>query len=119
MTVSVKDLRAKFPEFKQCDTGIGTLAIEEAECNINATAWGSRADLGTLYLAAHLLKIASKGDSLPGGPLSSYKAGDITAQWATPRLDGAGAITAGTLLRTVYGMRYMELRRLIFASRVL
>ena len=116
MAVTVQDIRAKFPEFKSCDVGIAAEAITEAECNINATAWGALADLGTKYLAAHLIKLATKGDSLPGGPPSQLKIGDASASFAVPR---GGVFSDPTLMRTVYGMRYLGLRRQIFPSRVL
>lgn len=119
MAITIKDLRAKFAEFKDCDQGLALEAIEEAELNINADAWSVRADLGAVYLAAHLLKIALKADAIPGGPISQLKTSDVSASYAAPRIDPAVALSFGTLMQTVYGRRYFELRRQIFASRVI
>ena len=66
MSVDADDLIEKFPEFAQAEAGVAgaamiTAAIAEATLEIDVAVWGDLADVGTLWLAAHILCISPYG----------------------------------------------------------
>ena len=95
MSVSYSSLVLKFPEFITADADEQTRItsfITDASLEVNATAWGTKRDLGISYLAAHRLAMANR-------TLASGTAGLTGAP-------GNGAIYAITLaiLRLTVGL---------------
>jgi hypothetical protein len=62
MAVSVHRFRKAFPEFDRSEDELCAQKIAEATARISATTWGTRADLGIMYLAAHLLSRSPEGE---------------------------------------------------------
>ena len=115
MAVTPTSLKAKFSALSDADDADLQVWIDEAELNVCRSSWGDRADDGVSYLAAHLYfsfnDASSEGAS---GPVTekkvdqlsaSYQVGDIFSDW-----------DMGT---TKFGRRFIGLRRLIFAARVI
>lgn len=72
---------------------------------MSADAWGSKLDMGSKYLAAHLGALA-KGASAnaPAGPLTSETVGPNSRSWAAPTLSATDDYDS-----TAYGRRYLAL----------
>lgn len=67
MTVSVSDIRTRFPEFDNSaitSDALITMLIDEAETRTPATIWGSKQDAGIRYLTAHLLALSPQAREL-------------------------------------------------------
>lgn len=63
MTVSTSSFKDRFAQFANTDDDLVQLVLDEASSQVNRTVWGSRADEGILYLAAHLLEIDAYGEA--------------------------------------------------------
>lgn len=124
MAVTVADFRARFPEFGD-NTGDFpdarvTLALADALLNMNVYAWGLRADMGQVYMAAHLLAI--EGDAFGGiggtsfGAVTQESVGEISRSFAAP--SGALTDSDGDLLWTKYGMVFSRLKRNIVSTPI-
>lgn len=61
MALDADGFRLRFPEFDRTPTELVDAKLAEAELEIDRTVWGTKADLGVGYLAAHLLSIAPTG----------------------------------------------------------
>ena len=117
MTVTVQDIKDHFTEFQ----GLSTTVIErwktQAERRVSVTQWSDKADDGVLWLTAHLLKmhcIRASGGTVPAGPVSQKKTGDLSETYAIPLGIGRSA-----LAQTSYGQYFLELQSSIFSKRVL
>jgi len=117
MAVSVATFRVRFPEFEDVLDPRVTLFIGDAELQVNEDKWGRFYALGVQYLAAHLLSIdieqsASAGAGVDGaGPVYSETVGPLNYKRAVLPM----ALDSGEaqLASTSYGLRYIELRKVI------
>ncbi len=112
MTVTVADIRAKFPAFASTDAGTVTAAIEEAERSTNRAHFGGRADDAVKYLAAHILHQDAGGAGAAAGPMTSETKGPISRSFAV------SSTSSDPRASTAYGRRYLELLQTTFAGRV-
>lgn len=62
MAVTVRQIVAKFPEFRNTPEQVIALCLAEATACVNATVWGDKADFGVQYLTAHLIHIRPSGE---------------------------------------------------------
>lgn len=116
MAVTPGTLKAKFKELGSASGADLTIWIEEAERNVCRDAWGSRADDGVSYLAAHLYSCfggtSATGGGGAAGPVTSKKVDQIQATFAV------GDIFKNSDLGTTkFGRRFLSLRKLQFAAR--
>ena len=115
MAVTEASLKAKFPGLAAATSGTLQPWINEAELNVCRVAWGSRADDGVSYLAAHLYSCfgsSASGAAGASGPLMSKRVDQIAATYKV------GDVFANSDLGTTkYGRRFLGLRGLIFAPR--
>ncbi|MCK6585954.1 MAG: DUF4054 domain-containing protein [Polyangiaceae bacterium] len=83
MALDRATFRARFPEFNTADDAYVDAKLAEALLQIDASVWGTKADLGQGYLAAHLLAVSPFGQQ---ARLSS-KEGETTYHkvWASLR----------------------------------
>jgi len=124
LTVDAASFKLRFVEFTAVDDTAVERSIAEAERRTNETAWGSRYDDGINYFTAHLVAmnlrnaVATQGEASVKGPLLSEKVGPLSRQFAS--LGFASKLTRDDMLfaQTPYGMQYVELRDLVFATRV-
>jgi len=106
------DIRSRLPEFEALSTECIQTALDEAVIVINPEQWANKFDLGVLYYVGHTLSIAG-GNTAPNAP-TSEKVGDVSASYAV-----SGEISSSGFGSSVYGRKYIEIRRVCFASRIM
>lgn len=121
---SLADFRARFPEFGDNSGNFPdvrvNLALTDALLHMNTAVWGLRADLGQLYMAAHLLAI--EGDAFGGtgsatlGSVIQESVGDVSREFAVPGV----SITEveRDLAWTKYGIVFSRLKHNIVSTPV-
>lgn len=62
MAVSVRKLKAEFPEFRDTDPVLIQRAIRDATLQIESSVWGAKADAGISYLAADIITSGPHGE---------------------------------------------------------
>lgn len=115
MAATRADLIARASEFTATPVATVDLALADALLQINATNWGSKADLGQIYLAAHLLKTWELQSAAASGPVSSRKDGDLAETYAVI----TAPLSDAALQSTVWGSLYLEIRSTIFSLRTI
>lgn len=118
------EFRARLAEFTSGDYGDGAVvtALEDAALQINANAWGVKAALGQLYLAAHSLALFGPAASrIPGvvatGVVTGETVGEVSRTYSNPYGNTAPGSTDFGLTR--YGQMYERLKRQVIGSPVL
>lgn len=91
-------------------------AIDQADAEIYAPAWGTRAKVAEVALARHYLVSNgavpnSGGAGAGGGPLSGARVGEVQVTYAVPQWSAAMGIDP-TLFTTKWGQQYAHLQRL-------
>ena len=127
MTVSAASFRASFPEFASTTTypdAAVTMWLTAAGDLLSAERWGNLLDLGTSLYIAHNLTLGAKdakAASMGGvgggsaGVVSSKSVDKVSVAYDT----GAGTIEgAGAWNLTTYGVRYLQLARMVGAGAV-
>jgi hypothetical protein len=110
--ITLTDIQTRFPgAFDAVTEGQASLVIDEAAREIVEDVWGDSYDDGILYLSAHLLTlfVVSQGVGGGGGPVSSRQVGDVSVTFATAR--SASEIASGQFGSTLFGQRFLQLRR--------
>lgn len=81
-----------------------------ASLSVNSTIWGSKADLGTGLLAAHMMTMSNrKGRS----GVTSEKVGDLARSYAPTDTDD------GALGQTSYGQEFLRLRKSLLITPII
>jgi hypothetical protein len=62
MTISERQFRAQFPEFRDTAPAVVERAISDATAQIDATVWGTKTNLGIKYLAADIIASGPLGE---------------------------------------------------------
>ena len=62
MKAALLNFKKRFPEFEHTDDKLISMAINEAEIEMNRNYWGEFFDVASLYLAAHKLAISPMGE---------------------------------------------------------
>ncbi len=108
MSVSASDITTRFSEFAAVATATIDLAITDATLSVNRARWGDKADLATVYLAAHLLVNGGWGAGAgAAGAVIKKKVGDLDKTFAAPTI----ATTDSELGITKYGRLFLRLRK--------
>lgn len=115
MAVTPGDLKQLFPEFTSIPNSRLQLYLDQAARQVNTCAWGSRADDGISYLAAHLVATMGQDQSAAGqGVVTQKRVGDVSAAY------GYGAKTLESAYgSTKYGRTYEQLQSLVVGCRCL
>lgn len=108
-------LKTSWPEFAAIDDTVIQAALDDADEEINADAWGTRAVKAECALAAHFLKQRGVLDAgapggLPTDNVASVKVGDVSVTYNTAAV--MMAVQAGVdpaLVTTKYGQEYVRL----------
>ncbi len=122
MTVTVASFRVDFPEFASTTTypdATVSFWLNASAMLLSADRWGDLLDLGTELFMAHNLALAAKDTisasrgGVPGtstGIVSAKSVGAVSTSYdvASVALDKGGAWNL-----TSYGIRYLQLARLI------
>ncbi len=113
MTVTVKIIQDRLPEFCKLDKSVLALMLAAAEGCINRAAWGeNRADEATIYLTGHLLTARKEGSGLAAGPVSQMREGPLSVTFMV-----GGKFAESVYGSTSYGRHYLELRSTVIAPR--
>jgi len=116
MSVDTATFKIRFPEFVATDDARVQLFIDDAVAELSEISWGTRYDLGTCYLAAHLLAIGiatESGDPSGLSPLASGGADGLSVSFAR----SAYTNTSHEYWQsTAYGKEFMRLKRTLFAG---
>lgn len=102
----VKDLAPEL--IPQGDTRINQF-IGFAYLQVDEDRWGSIADLGVAYLAAHLLTVSARGGSGAAGPVTSESVGSVSRSFGS----SSSQAGSGSLDSTSYGREHLRLRGLL------
>jgi len=111
MSITVNEFKTKFPQFAAVPTDSVQESIDEAVIILNETYWGTKYDLGLMYLTAHLLTLAQNaenGNSGSAGQVSGKAVDGTSVNYAVPIPDNSGDAFYSS---TYYGQRYLTLRR--------
>ncbi len=128
------DFLARYPEFSSVSPSKLSLVLQESIDDVSDSWIESDRRRAQMLLTAHMLTIeghlgSSGAFGSAGGPVKSYKEGDVEVEFATTQ-DGGGAWTSnpqlGNNLRaypglvtesytaTVYGIHYLDLKQRSF-----
>lgn len=81
-----------------------------ASLSVNTSVWGSKSDLGTGYLAAHMMTMSNrKGRS----GVTMEKVGDLARSYAPTDTDD------GALGQTSYGQEFLRLRKSLLITPII
>lgn len=108
MTLNAPLFAALAPEFASYDSTALTLVAAEAERFVNQTVWKEKADLGLVYMTAHMLKMAKEAEYIK---VTSEKVGDLSRSY-----DKSGAPGDTELDQTQYGKEFKRVRRTLQIS---
>ena len=104
------------PEFAGNDPDQLARFIGYAADEINPRIFGTKTDIATAYLAAHMLTVAGRGATGQGGVASMQKAGMLEEEYKVPALRASEQPWA----TTVYGLEFIRIRRsVLIGFRVL
>jgi len=124
MTVSITDIRTRFPEFSD-DTEYPDPTIQlfiDDAVNVfmgtDEVRWGGKYDYALAYLTAHLLASGENtelGDtSASSGPISSKSVAGVAVAYAVVAKDRSEGDSF--LASTSYGQRYITIRNRCFVG---
>lgn len=86
--------------------------LTQASLRINRRVWGSKADLGTMLLAAHMLtRFAADVGPAVGGSVTQEKVGDLQTQYAAIDMKGDEELAT-----TAYGAQFAQMRKALGVS---
>jgi hypothetical protein len=68
------------PEYKDVASATLELVGAEAARFVNTSVWGGKADLGVVYMTAHMLKMAERRGT--GGQVTQEKVGELSRSYA-------------------------------------
>lgn len=95
--------------FGDLDADAVAVALEDAQEFVSVTIYGRKTPLAHTYYTAHLLasrfpeELASAGGSLAPGPVTSMRAGEISATFAV------AASSESSLASTIWGKKFLEI----------
>lgn len=100
-----------FPEFAaETDSRVDRF-IDVAGLSVAEGPWGNMADTAKIYLTAHLLAMANRGQSGASGPVTGEKVGDLSRNYADMT-----SVFKNELAATPYGVEYLRLRRQVLVT---
>lgn len=110
---TASEIKARYPALASVSDATVNIAIADAEPWFDAERWGAFYAQGVAAFVAHMLtadQAAAKNASAAAGPIQSKKVGDVQVAYAPTayRKD-----TDATFATTIYGQRYLQLRRLV------
>jgi hypothetical protein len=124
MAVTVDDVRdvSLRGEFDDVTDQQITDRITLAETFVNRTVWDTAAsggedlgDFGVKFLAAHFLAVDLRGTVAAAGPVTAEAAGGLSRSYG---LGVAISFDESMLGRTIYGQRFLQIKRTLLLSPV-
>ena len=114
MAITKDDVVTRFAEFASISDAQWTVVLADAALRVSRPAWGAKADLATIYMAAHLLGSAHP-ELVPNGRVTRRSLDGTSYSYAVAEQ----AASADELDSTPYGRLYKGLRRGISTAQVL
>ena len=114
MAVTPATIKEVLTEFAEVSSTRIQIFLDFAAQQMNATAWGVKYDQGLIYLTGHLLKLDAEAATGGGaaGPVTAEAVGQVSASYQVGE-----SFSNSEFGSTVYGRRYLELSRTVFARR--
>lgn len=107
MPVAWADVAALDAPLANVPSAAQTAILADVALMLDVDRWGTRLDLATKYLAAHVGALVLRGGGAAGvGPVTSQTMGPASKSYATPMLLAA----LGDLGATVWGQIFARLR---------
>jgi hypothetical protein len=103
--ISWGDVSAIAPELATLEARAQEMILGIVDAQVDASTWGELADIGRVYLAAHLATISRRAGA--GGPVTAEKLGPMAQSY------GFSGGTVRSFDSTGYGMEYERLTRLL------
>lgn len=97
------------PELSVVAPSTRAALLEDVALQVSASAWGTRADLASKYLAAHLATLSQRGGAGPSGAVGGESVGDVSISY----LSGTPPANATDYASTTYGREFARLLRLL------
>jgi hypothetical protein len=111
VAITWADVTAIAPELSTVANGSQTAILADVALLLNASALGSKFDMASKYLAAHLGTVASRPGG-EGGPVVSDTVGPLSRSFAPP------GFTDPYYASTPYGVEFQRIIRTIPALRL-
>src|SRR5688500_9353808 len=111
MAIVWQDVVNIAPELSTLPLASQTAILADVALQMNADAWGSKLDLGSKWLAAHLATVGPRRSGV-GGPVVSESVGSVSRAYAASVAAGASQLGS-----TSYGLEYERLLLTLAAAR--
>jgi hypothetical protein len=112
MAIAWADVVLIAPELSAVVAGAQTAILADVVLQLDEDTCGTRYDLISKYLAAHLGTITLRGASGAAGPVTSEKVGPLARSYAAPYSDSTD------LESTPYGQEYLRLINTLAGVRI-
>lgn len=112
-TPTTAEIKARYPALASIPDATVNAAIADAVPWFDEARWGAFYSQGFAAFVAHMLvqdQAAAKGQAGASGPVSKKKVGDVEVDYSTPT---AAKAQDALFMTTVYGQRYLQLRRMV------
>ncbi|NIQ92382.1 MAG: DUF4054 domain-containing protein [Deltaproteobacteria bacterium] len=108
MAPTPSDFKTRFPEFDSVANSTVQLFLDDAALSVNTCIFGAKADLATMYLAAHLLSSSGASGTSGGsaGQITEETVGDLTRKYGTASVN----VSSDGMNSTKYGQTFVRLR---------
>lgn len=105
------DFRTRFPEFVSETDERVQLFLDDSALFLNETVWGSKYNLGAMYLTAHFLSSAKSSSTSGGkgggtGIVSGKSVDGTSVSYSTPTI---GNLSESFYASTSYGLYFLSL----------
>lgn len=112
ISITWADVEAIAPELADVEVVTQNAILLQVDGQMNSDVWGSKLDMGAVWLAAHLATVGP-GRSGVAGPVIAESVGQVSRQYAASVAAGAGQLGS-----TSYGMEYERLLMTVPAARL-
>lgn len=84
MSITWADVVKIAPALSTLSVETQTLVLAQVALMLNAKQFGTKLDMASTYLAAHMGTIVKNGGNGPGGPISAESTGRVSRSYAVP-----------------------------------
>lgn len=119
---TLAEFRTRFPEFGQVADAAISAVLAEAASEVGEAWIEADRKPATLYLTAHLLAVGgvlnrdASGNRV-AGPVTSKSVGGVSVSYANSSSSSSGSAgSISPLSATIYGQRFLQLRRRSFPA---
>lgn len=109
MAITSADVLLIAPELSTISAGQWTAILNDVALQVSSAYWGTRFDLGSKYLAAHLATLTKRAGA--AGQVASMAVGGVSVSYTSDSMTGDGLKT------TSYGQEYDRLSKMNYKAR--